>query len=56
MYYVVAKMARVDHKGLHHHLTPVASQKHKKVHEALILIWRSTYEYIGLNLLKSVVT
>ena len=38
MYCVVGRMARVDHKGLHHHLTPVASQKHEKVHEALILI------------------
>jgi hypothetical protein len=30
MYYVVGRIAHVDHKGLHHHLTPVASQKHKK--------------------------
>jgi hypothetical protein len=41
-------------QGLHHHVKPVGSQKHKKVHEALILIWKSMYEYVGLNLLKSV--
>ena len=43
-------------QGLHHHVKPVASKTHKKVHEALILKWKSMQEYVGLNLLKSVVT